>query len=138
MGLYIGTTPVDKVFVSMTLPSATATVQAEKKTVTNADYSSTSISFTGLSKEPSAFVVRLTDSLTAVSSLAYVFITEIQYDGSNVVGSTFLTQGGYLPDTTHYSFTYENGTLTVKSSGTLQSYGGAFYSGTYELTAFYT
>lgn len=131
MGLYIGTTPVDKVFVEMT-----PTLHREVKTVQISNYTATSITFTGLTKEPCAFVLRLTDTL-ANANAAYFFIIEVQYDGTDVKGSTFYAQGGYLEDTTHYSFTYDNGTLTISSSGTYQTQGGAFWSGTYELTSLY-
>lgn len=131
MGMYIGTTPVDKVFISMT-----PTLKKQIKNVTCSTYVGTTITFTGLTKEPCAFVLRLKDTLSTASA-SYFFILEVQYDGTNVKGSYYYAQGGYLEDTTHYSFTYNNGTLTISSSGTYQSYGGAFWSGTYELTAFY-
>ena len=108
------------------------------KTVTNSSASKVSISFTGLSGAPIAFAVKCNAQLTRSSSSSYYYVTTITYDGTNHHGNYWrMSNGTYYNDTTHYSHTYSNGTLTVTSSGSRSAAGGSFYNGTYELLYIY-
>lgn len=108
------------------------------KTVTNSSTTNTSLSFSSLSGEPKAFFVRCLSQLTRSSSYSYYYITAIRYNGTNTNGNYWrMSNGTFYADTSHYSFTYSNGTLTVSSSGARGSAGGSFYNGDYELTYFY-
>lgn len=107
-------------------------------TVTNSSASNTSLAFSGLSGEPKAFFVRCLSQLTRSSSYSYYYITAIRYDGTDVKGNYWrMSNGTFYVDTSHYSFSYSNGTLTVSSSGARGSSGGSFYNGDYELTYIY-
>ena len=108
------------------------------KTVTNSSATNVSISFTGLSGAPIAFAVKCNAQLTRSSSSSYYYVTTITYDGTNHHGNYWrMSNGTYYNDTTHYSHTYSNGTLTVTSSGSRSAAGGSFYNGTYELVYIY-
>ena len=108
------------------------------KTVTNSSASNVSISFTGLSGAPIAFAVKCNAQLTRSSNSSYYYVTTITYDGTNHHGNYWrMSNGTYYNDTTHYSHTYSNGTLTVTSSGSRSAAGGSFYNGTYELVYIY-
>jgi hypothetical protein len=108
------------------------------KTVTNSSNTATSLAFSSLSGEPKAFFVRCMAQLTRSSSYSYYYITAIRYNGTNTYGNYWrMSNGTFYADTSHYSFTYSNGTLTVKSSGARGSAGGSFYNGDYELTYIY-
>ena len=108
------------------------------KTVTNSSSSNISLAFSELGGEPKAFFVRCMAQLTRNSSYSYYYITTVRYDGTNTYGNYWrMSSGAVYEDTSHYSFTYSNGTLTVKSSGARGSVGGSFYNGKYELTYIY-
>lgn len=99
----------------------------------------TSISFTDLGGEPAAFALRFGGNLSRNSQNKYYYILCITYDGTYTEG-TFWRQdtGAVFTDTTHYSYTYSNGTLTVSSSGSRTGGdGGSFCNGTYYLTYIY-
>lgn len=121
---------------------ATATVSVPSKVGTasksNSSATATSLAFSGLNGSPKAFAVRLETALSRNSSSSYYYITTMQYDGTNTYGNYWrMSTGNYYADTTHYSFTYSSGTLTVKSSGSRTAAGGSFYNGTYELVYVY-
>ena len=85
---------------------------------------STSISFSGLTSEPKYFAIIPTSNTTLSSSTRYAL--NVVYDGANTIGvysnnstATYTTNG--------FSWTYSNGTLTVKTAST--SNGGYFRSG---------
>lgn len=108
------------------------------KDVTNSSATATSLAFTGLEAEPKAFFVRCKQQLTRSSNSSYYYVVTMQYDGENTYGNYWrMSNGTYYNDTSHYSFTYSNGTLTVKSSGSRSAAGGSFYNGTYELIYVY-
>lgn len=108
------------------------------KTVTNSSATATSLAFSSLSGTPKAFFVRCLSQLTRSSSYSYYYITAVRYNGTNTNGNYWrMSNGTFYADTSHYSFTYSNGTLTVKSSGGRGSAGGSFYNGDYELTYIY-
>ena len=110
----------------------------DTKTMTNSDSQATSIEFTGLSGEPKWFFVRCTSQLTRSSSYSYYFVTDIRYNGTNHNGNYYRRSNGtYYNDTSHYSHTYSNGTLTVSSSANRGAAGGSFYNGNYELVYIY-
>lgn len=108
-------------------------------TVTNSSATATSISFSGLDGEPIAFVVRVTTTITSSGNTTYYYVSCMRYNGTNTQGTYFRVGStrGIYNDTSHYSFTYSNGTLTVRSSASRTTAGGSFYNGTYELTYVY-
>ena len=110
-------------------------VATETKTLSAA---STSIQFTSLSGQPKAFCLRITSQLTRSSGSSNYYVTMVRYDGTNTRGNYWrMSNGTYYNDTTHYSYSYSNGTLTVSSSASQTSAGGAFYAGGYELVYVY-
>lgn len=109
------------------------------KSVTNSSNTATSLNFTGLSGQPKAFFVRATSTITSSGNTSYYYVVSMVYDGSSTEGTYFRigsTRAVYN-DTSHYSYTYSNGTLQVKSSGSRTAAGGSFYNGTYELVYIY-
>ena len=118
--------------------SSGGSVNIDTKTVTNNSASNTSISFTSLSGEPKAFFVRCTAQLTRSSSSSYYYVANFRYNGTNHNGNYWrMSNGTFYNDTSHYSHTYSNGTLTVSSSASRSAAGGSFYNGTYELVYIY-
>lgn len=110
----------------------------DTKTITNSNDQATSIEFTGLSGEPKWFFVRCTSQLTRSSSYSYYYITAVRYNGTNHNGNYYRRSNGtYYNDTSHYSHTYSNNTLTVSSSANRGSAGGSFHNGNYELVYIY-
>lgn len=108
------------------------------KTMSNSNDQATSIQFTGLSGEPKWFFVRCSSQLTRSSSYSYYYVTAVRYNGTNHYGNYWRRSNGtFYNDTTHYSHTYSNGTLTVSSSASRGAAGGSFYSGSYELVYIY-
>lgn len=110
-------------------------VQYDTKTATASNYP-TSLNFTGLKGEPKAFVVRLNASVSSSGSTTYYYIVDMASFGSTVHGNCFRigSTRQVTSITSGYSFTYSNGTLTVRSSASSRSASpGAFYSGSYEL-----
>lgn len=126
--------------VSVNVPTGGGSVNVDTKTITNSSASNTSISFTGLSGEPKAFFLRCTTQLTRSSSSSYYYVTDMRWNGSsgNHNGNYWrMSNGTFYNDTTHYSHTYSNGTLTISSSGSRSAAGGSFYNGGYELVYVY-
>ena len=101
-----------------------------------------SISFDDLKGEPQMFVVRQKEtSISSSGSTTYYYVIAVVYDGDTTVGNYFRigsTRTVY-PATSGYSWTYNNGTLTVTSSALARNATpGAFYSGIkYELIYVY-
>lgn len=123
--------------VDVNVPSGGANV--ETKTVSNSSNTATSLNFTGLSGEPIAFIVRCETTIQSSGSTSYYYVHNMRYNGTNVEGNYMRigsTRAIYA-DTSHYSYTYNNGTLTISSSASRTSAGGSFYNGTYELTYIY-
>ena len=107
-------------------------------TMTNSNDQATSIQFTGLSGEPKWFFVRCAAQMSRSSSYSYYYITTVRYNGTNHYGNYWRRSNGtFYNDTTHYSHTYSNGTLTVSSSASRGAAGGSFYNGSYELVYIY-
>ena len=113
----------------------------DTKTVNNSDATATSLSFTGLSGQPKAFFVRCTSNLSRSSSNRYYYIADIRWDGSSsggVAGNKFYVYNGQFSNqTSGYSFTYSNGTLTLSTTGSQSASPGSFFNGTYELVYVY-
>lgn len=106
--------------------------------MTNNNNQATTISFTNLSGSPIAFFVRLTTQISRNSSNRYYYVENVAYNGISTVGRYFYQYSGQLTnDTTHYSYTYSNGTLTITTSGSRSAAGGSFYNGSYELIYVY-
>ena len=111
-----------------------AGASVEVKTVSvKPSSNSTSISFTGLTKEPKMFAISPTAQITLGTTR---YVTSVMYDGSKTHGTY-----GYRSGSTAYSYysasyftwTYSNGTLTVKTNSSTN--GGNFTSSvTYQLT----
>ena len=106
----------------VTLPSITT--DATYSSSISPSSNSTSISFSGLTSEPKYFAIIPTSNTTLSSSTRYAL--NVVYDGVNTIGvysnnstATYTTNG--------FSWTYSNGTLTVKTAST--SNGGYFRSG---------
>lgn len=76
---------------------------------------STSISFTGLSGEPTSFVITSAADQTTGGTKAVAVV----FDGTNVIGQTITTQVTY--DGTHFSKSYNAGTLTVTGTASFQA-----------------
>ena len=113
-------------------------VTVDTKTMTNSSASNTSISFSGLGGTPKAFFVRCTTQLTRSSNSSYYYVVSIRHNGTNTTGNYWrMSNGTFYNDTSHYSYSYSNGTLTVSSSASRSSAGGSFYNGNYELVYVY-
>ena len=108
------------------------------KSVSNQDATATSISFTDLSGEPIAFFARCTTSLSRSSSYRHYYVATMEYNGTSTNGNRWYRYNGQFSNiTSGYSYTYSNGTLTLKSSGNQTTSPGSFYNGTYELVYIY-
>lgn len=107
--------------------------------VTNSTNTATSISFEELEGEPIAFMVQLSTTISSSGSTTYYYVVDVCKAGTVTTGNYFRigsTRAVY-EDTTHYSASYSNSTLTVTSSAGRSSAGGSFYNGTYNLTYLY-
>lgn len=116
--------------------SGSATVKTGSATLSA---TGNSISFTGLTGTPVAWFIKCTTQMSS-GSTTYYYIVDMRYNGTNTqgtlfrMGSTRRTQS----QTSGYSYTYSNGTLTISSTATsASSTPGYFYNGTYELTYVY-
>lgn len=88
----------------------------------------TSITFTGLSDEPSYFSCIFKSNFS--TSSGYQRVITVVYDGTSTYGLAM--DSGAKADT-NWSYTYNNGSLTISSSGT--NAGGYFHQpGYYQLT----
>lgn len=88
----------------------------------------TSITFTGLSDEPTYFSCLFTSDIG--TSSGYTRAHVVVFDGSGVYG---MEMGSGSSATEHWSYTYNNGSLTISSQST--SSGGYFHQpGYYQLT----
>ena len=110
----------------------------ETKSYTNSDNTATSIQFTSLKGTPIAWFVRCATQMQSSSS-TYYYVSNMRYNGTNVNGNAFRmgSTRQVTVVTSGYSYSYNNGTLTVSSSGSRTSAPGSFYNGTYELTYVY-
>ena len=124
--------------VSVNVSGGGGSSTCDTKTMTNSNDQATSIQFTGLSGQPKWFFVRCTAQMSRSSSYSYYYITAVRYNGTNHYGNYWRRSNGtFYNDTTHYSHTYSNGTLTVSSSASRGAAGGSFYNGSYELVYIY-
>lgn len=97
---------------------------------------SLTLEFTGLNGEPTLFSVHPKENITLGSTR---YILGVDYDGENTVGIQGYSSGSFMSSSatatysaTAFSWTYENGTLTVTSGSATD--GGYFMSGiTYQL-----
>ena len=88
----------------------------------------TSITFTGLSDEPSYFSCIFKSTFS--TSSGYQRVMEVVYDGTSTYGHALDSSANAL---TSWSYTYNNGTLVISSTGT--NNGGYFHQpGYYQLT----
>lgn len=83
------------------------TVATATKTLTSA---ASSIQFTGLSGDPTSFVVTSQANISTGGTV----VAGVVYDGSNVIGQTITSQVTY--DGSSFSKSYSSGTLTITSS----------------------
>lgn len=89
----------------------------------------TSITFTGLEDEPIYFSCIFKSNFS--TSSGYQRVIGVAYDGTNIYGMELDSTAKY--SNTHWSYTYNNGSLTISSSGT--NAGGYFHQpGYYQLT----
>lgn len=87
---------------------------------------STSISFTGLTAEPKMFAIIPTGNITLDTTR---YVTGVMYDGSETHGTygyRSSSSGTSYYSASYFTWTYSNGTLTVKTSSTTN--GGRFSS----------
>lgn len=124
-----GTVPSSKVIGNLvnaitSIPSAT--VDSKTQTLSSRN---TSISFTGLTGSPSAFSICPTGNITY--STSYRYVTCVTYDGTATKGVYVVSSGSSSNRTytgtysgSYFTWTYSNGTLTVKSSSSTN--GGYF------------
>ena len=116
-------------------------VTVKTTTMTNNSATATSIQFTSLTGQPKAFFCRCTSNLSRSSSNRYYYIADIRWDGSStggVVGNKYYVYNGqYSNQTTGYSQSYSNNTLTLTTTGSQTASPGSFYNGTYELVYIY-
>lgn len=114
-------------------PTGGATVLTAESTPTA---NSLTLTFEGLSGEPTLFSVHPKENITLGSTR---YILGVDYDGENTVGIQGYSSGSFMSSSatatysaTAFSWTYENGTLTVTSGSATT--GGYFMSGiTYQL-----
>lgn len=126
-------------YASATVNVSGGSVSYDTKTVTASDYP-VSLSFTGMSGEPKAFVVRLNASVSSSGSTTYYYIVEIAAFGTTTHGNCFRVGSTrqVTSITSGYSWSYSGTTLTITSSASSRSSSpGAFYSGSYELLYIY-
>ncbi|MCQ2383561.1 MAG: hypothetical protein MJZ96_01590 [Paludibacteraceae bacterium] len=104
------------------------------KTVSSTSTNATTITFTGLTKKPTIFSLTLCSQYTTASR--YV-VTSCAFDGSKIYNTTRYSRSSgtdYTYVGTGFSWTYNNGTLQIKSPSNNSS-GGVFCGGTYRLIA---
>lgn len=107
-------------------------------TVSNSDATATSIEFDSLLGTPKAFFVRCTTTLSRSSSYRHYYVATMEYNGTSTKGNRWYRYNGQFSNiTSGYSYTYSNGTLTLKSSGNQTTSPGSFYNGNYELVYIY-
>lgn len=105
--------------------------------VNNSSASNTSLEFTNILGQPAAFFIKLSGSLIRASN-TYYYVTDICYNGTNVTGNYWnMSTGQFSNAIQGYSFVFNDGTLTVTSSGSRTTTPGSFYNGTYTLTYIY-
>ncbi len=121
--------------------SGGGSVTVKTTTMSNTSATATQIQFTSLTGQPKAFFCRCTSNLSRNSSNRYYYIADIRWDGSStggVVGNKYYVYNGqYSNQTTGYSQSYSNGTLTLTTTGSQTASPGSFYNGTYELVYVY-
>ena len=133
------TAPAGKAYTPVTVNvSGGGTPTVKTTTITNSSNTATSISFTSLTGQPVAFFVRCATQMQS-SSTTYYYVSNMRYNGTNVNGNAFRmgSTRQVTVVTSGYSYSYNNGTLTVSSSGSRTTAPGSFYNGTYELVYVY-
>lgn len=133
------TAPAGKAYTPVTVNvSGGGTPTVKTTTITNSSNTATSISFASLTGQPVAFFVRCATQMQS-SSTTYYYVSNMRYNGTNVNGNAFRmgSTRQVTVVTSGYSYSYNNGTLTVSSSGNRTTAPGSFYNGTYELTYVY-
>lgn len=127
--------------VTVNVPTSGGSVTVKTTTMSNTSATATQIQFTSLTGQPKAFFCRCTSNLSRNSSNRYYYIADIRWDGSStggVVGNKYYVYNGqYSNQTTGYSQSYSNGTLTLTTTGSQTASPGSFFNGTYELVYVY-
>lgn len=125
--------------VSVNVPSGGGASSVATATVNNSSNTATSISFTGLQGEPIAWCLRCTTSISSSGSTTYYYIINARDNGTNIQGENFRigSTRQVAAISSGLSATYNNGTLTITSSGSRTTTPGSFYNGTYELVYVY-
>lgn len=97
---------------------------------------SSSISFSGLSGEPTAFIVTVNSNMSLPSGTPYTAVAVV-YDGTNVIGQTLTNTSNaqVTYDGSSFSKSYSNGTLTISSTGANFKVADYLISYTYNGTA---
>lgn len=113
-------------------------VNIDTKTATASNYP-TQLSFTGLKGEPKMFALKLTTQVSSSGNTTYYYIVDMIYNGTNIHGNCFrIGSTRRVQNVTRgYSFTYSNGTLTLKSSASSRSASPGAFNTEYELIYVY-
>lgn len=90
--------------------------------------------FTGLRGQPLMFAVTIADDLPTATSSSHSRCVCVVYDGANTYGN-YLDNSQARYRTASWTWTYSNGTLTVKSNSKLD--GGYFHTAQYKLVYIY-
>lgn len=114
--------------VNVPIPAAEVQVYSTTRTPSS---NATTISFTGLAKEPKSFSV-MTGAQIALATTRYV--TSVMANGTTTYATMVYTNNTRSAGTCYYStaftWSYNNGTLTVTSPSGASNTGGYFKSGT--------
>lgn len=123
--------------VDVNVPTG-GSVNIDTKTATATNYP-VQLQFTGMKGEPQAFALRSSSQISSSGSTAYYYIIDMIYDGTNIHGNCFRIGSTRRVETitSGYSFTYSNGTLTLKSSASSRSASPGAFNNTYELVYIY-
>ena len=125
-----------KAYSPVTVSVSGGSVQFDTKTASGDSTYPTSLQFTSMKGEPKAFVLRLNAQVSSSGSTTYYYIVDICHFGTTTHGNCFRIGSTRRVEnvTSGYSYSYNNGTLTVTSSAASRSASpGAFYNGSYEL-----
>lgn len=99
-----------------------AEIEESNRTVATSNSLITTLSITGLTEQPEFFIIQL--NANVAQSTQYHRVGYVIYDGTNIYGLEFFNKQ-VIYSNTAWSFTYSNGTLTLRSSSA--SVGGYWY-----------
>ena len=124
------TTENNQVVVNVSGGGGSANIATATSTSVQEDSTISTVTFTGLQGEPQGFFLRCTSGLFRSTSKNYYYIIAMSYDGENYDSTAYHQSNGETNNnasSTRYSFTYDNGTLVIKSTAGKSYTGGGFY-----------